>query len=302
LHSRSGSLEAKPPFDFDKTLRFIEGFRPMSGEQDVSGGSLTKAIMVDGRTVVFRVSPERGGRSGLYYELFSDTLVGDVLAERVAKQVSFFLSLDDDLSPFYSIAKGDPQFYPIVKKLVGLHHVKFPTLFEITCWAILAQRSQMPVAHRAKASLIEKFGGSLEVDGTTYRAFPDYQTLKTASVKDILAATKNRRSTERLSSLLSSFGDLDEMFLMTAPYDKAEERLKRIKGIGDWSAQFILFRGLGRIQRLHHNMGPLLKMMEEIYGPEKTLDEISRTYGDWSGYWSVYLRGSNIPTLKTGQD
>jgi DNA-3-methyladenine glycosylase II len=195
LHSRSGNLDAKPPFDFDKTLRFIEGFRPMSGEQDVSGGSLTKAIMVDGRTVVFRVSPERGGRSGLYYELFSDTLLGDALADRIAKEVSFFLSLDDDLSPFYSIAKGDPQFYPTVKKLVGLHHVKFPTLFEITCWAILAQRSQMPVAHRAKVSLIEKFGGTLEVDGNTYKAFPDYQTLKTASVKDILAATKNRRST-----------------------------------------------------------------------------------------------------------
>jgi DNA-3-methyladenine glycosylase II len=265
----------------------------MTGEQGVSERALTKALMVDGRTIVFRVSAERGG-AGLYYELFSDTLLGDELADRVAKQISFFLSLDDDLAPFYSIAKEDQKFYPIVKKLVGLHHVKFPTLFETTCWAILAQRMQMPVAHRAKLALVEKFGGSLEVDGKTYRAFPDHGTLKTASVKDLLTATNNRRSTERLSSLLSSFGDLDDEFLMTAPYDKAEERLKRIKGIGDWSAQFILFRGLGRIQKLYDNMKPLTKMIAQVYGPETTLDEINAIYGEWSGYWSFYLRGSSM--------
>jgi DNA-3-methyladenine glycosylase II len=293
LHSRTGTLPTKPPFDFEKSLRFMEEFRPMSGEQGVSERALTKALMVDGRTVVFRVSAGRGG-AGLYYELFSDTLLGDELAERVARQISFFLSLEDDLAPFYSIAKEDQKFYPIVKKLVGLHHVKFPTLFEITCWAILAQRMQMPVAHRAKLALVEKFGGSLEVDGKTYWAFPDHETLKTATVKDLLAATKNRRSTERLSSLLSSFDELDEGFLRTAPYEKAEERLRRIKGIGDWSAQFILFRGLGRIQKLYENMKPLIKIVSQVYGPETTLDEINAMYGEWSGYWSVYIRASSM--------
>lgn len=293
MHSRSGSLEARPPFDFEKSLWFIERFRPMSGEQDVSGGMLTKALMVDGRTVVFRVGAERGG-AGLHYELFSEREMGGDLAEGVARQVSFFLSLEDDLTPFYAIAKEDTKFYPTVKQLVGLHHVKFPTLFEISCWTILAQRSQMPVAHKAKAALVERFGGSLQLDGKTYTAFPDHAALKAASVKDILAATRNRRSTERLSSLVSSFEDLDEGFLKSAPYDKAEERLKRMKGIGDWSAQFILFRGLGRIQRLQYNMGPVIKMMEDVYGPEMTLDEINRTYGEWSGYWSLYLWGSSM--------
>ncbi|MDA4132246.1 MAG: hypothetical protein OK454_03860, partial [Thaumarchaeota archaeon] len=92
----------------------------------------------------------------------------------------------------------------------------------------------------------------------------------------------------------SSFDELDEGFLMTAPYDKAEERLKRIKGIGDWSAQFILFRGLGRIQRLYDNMKPLTKIIAQVYGPETTLDEINAMYGQWSGYWSVYIRGSSM--------
>ena len=47
---------------------------------------------------------------------------------------------------------------------------------------------------------------------------------------------------------LSSFEDLGEGFLRTAPFEKAEERLKRVRGIGDWSAQFILFPRAGEDQ------------------------------------------------------
>jgi len=41
-------------------------------------------------------------------------------------------------------------------------------------------------------------------------------------------------------------------------------------------------------------MKPVLKMMETVYGPGKTLDEINRQYGTWSGYWSLYLWGSKM--------
>lgn len=290
MHSRSGSLPATAPFDLQKSLRFIDGVPQIAGEQDTSGGVLTKAVMVDGQTVGFRISPERDGKAGVYYELFSETPLTNAMAEKLAEQISFYLSLGDDLAPFYALAAKDPKFYPVAKRQVGLHHVKSWSVFEITCWALLSQRSQMPVAKRVKDTMREKFGGSVELDGRTYRAFPDYQTLKTAKVADILAATRNRRNAERISALMSSFEDLDEKFLRTAPYEKAEERLKRIKGIGDWSAQFILFRGLGRIRKIQLNMGPATKMVEEIYGAEFDPEGIDRLYGEWCGYWSLYLR------------
>ena len=78
--------------------------------------------------------------------------------------------------------------------------------------------------------------------------------------------------------------------------EKATARLQKVKGIGDWSSQFILFRGLGRVETLQPiNIRPLMKTMEEVYGPEgKALDEINSTYGRWSGYWSLYLRASTM--------
>jgi 3-methyladenine DNA glycosylase/8-oxoguanine DNA glycosylase len=120
-----------------------------------------------------------------------------------------------------------------------------------------------------------------------------------ATTKQLLEATRNQRTVQRLASLLTSFDELDEGFLRDAPYEKASARLQKVKGIGDWSSQFILFRGLGRVETLQPmNIRPLSETIEKVYGPKgKTLDEINSTYGKWSGYWSLYLWAS---TMKHG--
>jgi len=283
------------PFEFKQSLKFIQGFGPMSGEQQFEEGRVVKAIMVEGQTVVFRVG-RRSEKSPLAYELFSKEPVKPV-EDLVARRISFFLSLDDDIKPFYSLAeKEDAKFYPLIERSWGLHQVKFPSLLEISCWAILVQRVQRPIALRMKRALTERFGGSLELEGKAYWAFPDYAKLKDATPKQLLDATKNQRATLRLTSLLTSFEELDETFLRSASYEKATARLQKVKGIGDWSSQFILFRGLGRVEKLQPiNLRPLTKTIEEVYGQEgNTLDEINSTYGRWSGYWSLYLWASTM--------
>jgi DNA-3-methyladenine glycosylase II len=298
LYSVSGELDdaIAEPFEFKQSLRFLKGFGPMSGEQQLEEGRLTKAIMVDGQTVVLRVGEWGGKGSRLRYELFSQEPLKPV-EDSVAERISFFLSLGDDIKQFYSIAeKEDSKFYPLIERSWGLHQVKFPTLMEISCWAIIVQRVQRPIAIRMKRALAEKFGGSLELEGRTYWAFPDYVKLKDATPKQLLDATKSQRAMQRLTSLLGSFDELDEAFLRSAPYEKATARLQKVKGIGDWSSQFILFRGFGRIETLQPiNLRPLTKRIEEVYGPSgKTLEEINSTYGRWSGYWSLYLWASTM--------
>ena len=291
MHTRSGTLKAVEPFVFQRSVDFLEGFGPMAGEQDVGEGAITKAMMVDGRVTVFRL---RGAEGGLSYELFSEDALDSKMAKVLEDRISFFLSLDDDVGQFYAIAEKDLEYYPKVRELWGLHHVKFPSLLEISAWAIINQRIQRSIALRMKRALTERYGGSLEVEGRTYWAFPDYSRMKDATPRELLSLTKNQRTARRLGSLLENFEELDEDFLRTAPYAKASERLRKVNGIGEWSSQFILFRGLGRIERQQNNMKPVLRMMEEVYGPGKTLEDINRAYGPWCGYWSLYLWGSSM--------
>lgn len=296
LHSRKGTLEAVEPFDFRKSLDFLEGFGPMSGEQSVGEGSATKAIIVEGQVVALRLKGRDGG-GGVDYELLSDESVPAHVADSAGMRASFFLSLEEDVRPFYSIAKEkDPKFYPVVEREWGLHQVKFPSFLEIACWALIHQRMQRAVAARIKRSLTEKYGESVKVDGKEYWAFPDRSRLKGATAKELQEVTRNQRVTQRLVSLISSFDELDENFLLTAPYEKAKERLEKVRGIGEWSSQFILFRGLGRMGRLQAlNMRPLAETIKKVYGPSgKSLEDINATYGSWAGYWSLYLRASTM--------
>ncbi len=294
MHSTTGTLEAVEPFEFLRSLAFLRGFGPMSGQQEVEGDSVTKAMMVEGQTIAFRVEEEGGGRLG--YELFSEEPLPDKVAEEVARRVSFFLSLEDDVKPFYSIAKEkDPKYYPVIEKAWGLHQVKFASFQETACWALIDQRIQRAIALRIKRSLTEKYGGSIELDGKVYWAFPDGARLRAATGRQLLEVTRNQRVAGRLVSLASMLDELDEAFLRTAPYEKARERLEKVKGVGEWSSQFILFRGLGRMGRLQPiNVRPLGEAIRRVYGGEKPLKEVNDTYGSWAGYWSLYLWASTM--------
>ena len=52
---------------------------------------------------------------------------------------------------------------------------------------------------------------------------------------------------------------VDEQWLRAAPYDEVHDWLTDIKGIGDWSANFVMIRGLGRMEELS-NIEPQLAL------------------------------------------
>ena len=70
LFSAAGQIAPKAPFDFVKSLDFLGGFSPVSGEQAIGPASLTKAVFVQGQLVVFKVTLANG--AGLDYALYSD--------------------------------------------------------------------------------------------------------------------------------------------------------------------------------------------------------------------------------------
>src|SRR5215510_14436267 len=99
FYSETGNLAYLSPFDFGKSLNFIERFNPMMGQQQVTGsGALTKALMIDGQTVGCKVW---SGDGCLQYRLFAEQTLSLETQRAVAECLRFFLSLDDDLAAFY---------------------------------------------------------------------------------------------------------------------------------------------------------------------------------------------------------
>ncbi len=284
------------PFDFSKSLEFLSDFSPMQNEQEVKSSTFTKAVQVKGKTIAFEVVDEGTIENPkLKFTGYSEAKFTDEDKELVADRINFFLSLQDNLKEFYEIAKKDECIQPAIKQFYGHKQVKFLTPFEIACWAILNQRIPMSVAHKMKENIVNKVGGQIKVKGVEYHSFPEPSNLVAASA-DLAEMVPNKRKAEYLSSVAEAFSLVDEQWLRVAPYDEVHDWLTDIKGIGDWSANFVLIRGLGRMEELS-NVEPRLAFdAAKIYkGKDEQMNneevcQIAEKYGKWKGYWAYYLR------------
>ena len=297
----TGTLIPRAPYDFEKTLAFIGDFTPTEGEQTLAADAVTKAITQNGQAVAFELrSSGTTAEPGVSYTLFSQHPLSEEDHRAVAERIRFFLSMDDDLLPFYDIARADTRFAPIIERFYGLHQPKFLTPFEIACWSILTQRQPIAIAHRVKMALVRRWGTSITLpNGTTYWAFPEPAQLATVSPDELAQVVRNERKVAYLLAVIRFFNEVDEQFLRNGDYDEVSASIKGIKGIGEWSSHFILVRGLGRMERVSTKDKELSKAAASIYNqgqalPPSELQRIIDRYGSTQGYWAFYTRIGTI--------
>ena len=294
------TLTPTPPFDFEQTLNFVRRFRSRDYERNpaheqIRGNVLQRVVSVDGEPVFFRVkSVGTLQEPGLECTLYAERLT-DELTEATAERVRFFLSLDDDLTPFYTLAQSDPAFSDVVQHLYGYHAFKVLTPFEAACWALIQQRTPNSFAHLTMKRLTELFGRGLELDGVTHRAFPEASQMLDNPEQRVLEATNNTRKTERFLDLIKAFATADEDFLRTAPYAEVSKWLADIRGIGAWSIDFIMLRGLGRYERTPWTDTGLLDAVSSVYTQGLSISqgsarELAERYGWYQGYWAHYVK------------
>ena len=288
-----GKLHPTSPFDFDKSLNFLKIFTPSQNEQLISGRSLTKAISIKGQAFIFRIkSVGTIDRPVLEYILLSEHPISEDQKYSALDRASFFLSLYDNLQSFYEAAANDLHFNPVIRRLYGYHQVKFLTPFENACWAVLTQRLPVLLAKRMKDLLVQTYGAPIQTQTSLMRSFPEPSQLSLENVKHLAKLLGNPQKAAYLHYLARAFHEVDEDFLRHAPYDQVQKWLQDIKGIGTWSATFILIRGLGRMERVPATDRRLIHAASRFYGQEvdRTIPQIADQYGSWQGYWAHYLK------------
>ncbi|GAC1426877.1 MAG: DNA-3-methyladenine glycosylase [Ktedonobacteraceae bacterium] len=296
IHTALGYIMPIAPYDFAKSLNFLGFFSPMQGEQATTEQALTKAVYVDGQLIAFRLaSTGTTDKPQLAYTLFSEQPIDSTTENVTRDRISFFLSLNDDLRPFYTIGREDADFAPIVEELYGYHQVKFLTPFETACWAVLTQRNPMNMSQKMKKSLVATYSSTITVDGVAYTAFPEAARMAHVSEDELTGVVRNARKAEYLIAVIKAFNDVDEHFLRTGDYDEVEKWLRSIRGFGEWSASFVLVRGLGRMEHLTSNEKVMLAAASRLYGHGEDLtraevERIAEQYGPYKGYWGHYLR------------
>jgi DNA-3-methyladenine glycosylase II len=102
--------------------------------------------------------------------------------------------------------------------------------------------------------------------------------------------------------VIQPFAGVEKSFLHSGPYEEVRRWLLRIKGVGEWTADGVLLRGLGRMEQLHFAPGTaaerqMLAAITLAYAPGRDLNrrealDIAARYGSWQGYCAYYLRSA----------
>ena len=157
------------------------------------------------------------------------------------------LGLTVDLDGFYHLAEADSLLGPLAERFRGLRPPRFPSLFEAIANAVSCQQLSLTVGIRLLNRLAETYGVTAGTTGG--RAFPQAERLAAASADDLRKLGYSIRKGNVLVGLARqvSAGKLDLDDLTEEDDASALTRLCQLDGVGRWSAEYILLRGLGRV-------------------------------------------------------
>jgi DNA-3-methyladenine glycosylase II len=284
-------LVPRGAFSLAASIRFLEGFTPAAytGSADAV---LELAFPVEGswRTAGVRV---RQDPAGVTAEIVSPGEPGTELAAAVRAQVERILSLDVDGSGFPAVGERDPVVGEAQRRYSGLRPVGFWSPYEAGAWTIIGHRIRITQAAAIKARIAERLGEPVRFGGQVVHAFPSPQRLAELDTFPGLAG----RKPEWLRSLAQAAldGQLDAARLRTMPHEEAMADLKKLPGIGDFSAGLILLRGAGDPDALPGQEPRLARAVALAYGlpgpatPEQ-LRQISENWRPYRTWVTVLMR------------
>lgn len=287
------TIELKTPveFDFEHSLAFLRR-SPREVLHRVEGNSVIKAINLDGRPIVFRVGLNSGG-------LEAEALNGDLSSTERAAVVNYireWFDLDTDLKPFYRMALRDPLLGPLVKAYYGYRIVGQPDLFESLVWAVLGQQINLAFAYTLKGRFVTQFGSQLEWEDTPHFMFPSPDVVSEIKPEQLLNLQFSRQKAAYTINIARAFrnGEISKEKLASLSPEAAKAELRKIKGIGNWTANYALMKTFRYPEAfpledagLHNAIRQLLKLKAK---PSlERVKKIFQTYKGWEAYAVLYL-------------
>jgi DNA-3-methyladenine glycosylase II len=167
-------------------------------------------------------------------------------AERALERL---LGATADLRPFERALGADPLLGDTLRAQRGLRVAGSLTLFEALVGAVLTQQVNLAFAFSIRAALVDAFGARATVAGREWRAFPTPERIAREDEATLRGFRMTNAKAGTIARLARAFaeGALDEEKLAALPDEDAIAELVRWKGVGRWTAEVALLRGLGRL-------------------------------------------------------
>jgi DNA-3-methyladenine glycosylase II len=240
-------LKPVPPFRLDFAAWTLRR-RPCNAVDHWDGQTYCRVLALPACTVdvaVTQVGPPQA--PGLRVSVKGQPF-GSSIRTAVARALERLLGLSIDLTDFYRFARRQKRLRELAQRFRGMKPPRFATVFESAVNAIACQQVSLTVGIQLLNRLAARFGPALHKDEIDAHAFPrpdDLAGLRPAELRRLgFSRQKGRAMIELARSITEGRLDLEELAELSN--EEAAERLGGLSGLGRWSAEYVLLRGLGR--------------------------------------------------------
>jgi DNA-3-methyladenine glycosylase II len=184
-------------------------------------------------------------------------------AAKAWRQALATLSLDVDGRGYPALGRRDAVIGGLQRRFGLLRPTLFVSPYEAATHFVLSHRRSIAQARATRARLAEELGERIEVDAATFYAFPRPQRLRSLRVARGLDPERLTRLHGIADAALD--GTLDRRRLRRLSIERALTEIRGLRGIGEFFAQGILFRGAG--------------IVDDITSDEQLRLAVQRAYG-----------------------
>ena len=296
MYQSSFNIKARAPFDFDLSCRiFSDGDKNIKKYAD---NHFWQVINIKGKLIFLYIESTGDVENPeLKVELESEEELSSDLLNNIPPLVHKIFNLSLDLHPFYAYIKKDKIMNQITNKLYGLKNPITSTLFESLVDSIIEQQISLKAAHNIENRFIKRFGLSIGIYGKQYFSYPSPEDLAYLDLQKLRDCGLSFRKAEYIRDLslniVNQDLDLDNIQKM-ATTDEMIRELNKIRGVGVWTAELALLRGLGRLDAIPADDVGLQRTISHFYldGGDissEEVREIASTWGKWKGLAGYYL-------------
>jgi DNA-3-methyladenine glycosylase II len=281
------SLDPLPPFRLDFTAWCLRR-RPINTIDSWDGEAYSRVLAIDDRPVFVQVSQSRGLRSPrLHVKAAGDRLPRNA-QQKIASELEKLLGLRVDMKRFYRFARTVPRLNALAQRFMGLKPPRFPSVFEAIVNGIACQQLSLHVGLTLLNRLTARSGLRFTTATHTRFAFPTASNLNELSMRTFrqLGFSINKALAVKSISSGTLNGTFDPEGLVGLENEHAVNRLLELRGVGRWTAEYVLLRGLGRTDLFPgDDVGARnnLKRWLDIKGP-LNYEAVNKAVAEWRPY------------------
>lgn len=277
-------LSATAPFRLDLTVWALKR-RSRNIVDEWDGSCYTRVFIIEDSPVKVEVR-QKTKKAQISVIVHSYHNINQ-LKSRITNILNLMLGLNLDLKSFYKQVNGNEFLYPLALRFKGVKPPRLPTLFETLTNAIAFQQFSLEAGFSLLNKLTQKFGRQFEENSLIHYSFPEPDKIMKCTKQELMDLGFSEHKSETLILVASTVVN-EEIFcnINKLSNEGVIKLLCGIKGIGRWSAEYTLLRGLGKTEILPGDDVAIKKSVENLLKLQQRPDfeKIKKVEREWSPY------------------